>query len=744
MLKKLGIALLTLVIVLLAAGTGAYYWAKSHLWLEIQTRARAQGADLEKPELSLRWKGGARIGVTLKDLRGRLHEPLPLEGSFVVPRLEFDAEWLRGPNLVIVESLRVEGVTGDFTMESANEEPAAPEENPGDAFQIPKLEVPGLDRPELPVAVELRELKITTGEVRFAQKTPSRQLIATTQGITLDLQGRFDETATRFEGQASVGATAVNWRSQDPAGSVQTAHLKLKSLRLPFASENPADQPLRIQPRFEIQAAWETLSFQKNSRAKDAATLEIQDQGGQLTARAEGQSFQLEGQGRGLRASALKKTTDWNFAVTPVAQTENERRYRMVVIVPGLLDFKTLATLPVNFNPERPQLRAAGDLKVHTDLSLLVLERNPSPWRSEVAGKFDVELKPAGDVLLRTQMTGTGMTLRLQSDLNPRTQEVQASGFVSIHFQNPDFHVAGLHPRGRVAAPFKILLRQQRKFYLESELRLSAFSIRSPDLRIDGMDGTLPVRQAWAFREGQWQLSPKLSPNAFGRADFDSFEPLESRVNELRIRQLNFGDRTYGPISLEMKFEQNLLRSGSWSARVGEGEIEGALQADLNLENPRVGLLMRAFDVKLEELLPSSMFRSAQKSERGLAFRLGMDWDLGKATAVGRLDWTNINSTQVMQILDFLDPQFENKTFNQARMILAQAYPTRVQVEMRGPVADVRISTNLLTLPDVRNVAISPYLIKANEALYSSELYRQLRSTGTSSKAPVARKENAQ
>ena len=334
------------------------------------------------------------------------------------------------------------------------------------------------------------------------------------------------------------------------------------------------------------------------------------------------------------------------------------------------------------------------------------------------------------------QLRGDGVSLDLQSELNPRAQEAQATGFVSLHFKDKQFQYAGIKPQGRVSAPFKLLLRQKRKFF-ESELRLGAFSVATPDLRIEAMQGSLPVKQAWSYVDGRWTLSPKLSPNAFGRADFESFEPLDTRLNQLRIAQIVYQKRNYGPVSLDLKFEQNLLRSGSWSAVVGQGSIEGALQADLSLDNPRMGLLMRAFDVKLEELLPESMFRSAQKSERGLSFRLGMDWDLGKATAVGRLDWSEINSAQVLQVLDFLDPQFENATFNQARMVLAQAYPTRVQVEMRGPVADVRISTNLVALPEVRNVAISPYLVKANEALYSSEVYRNLRASGK----PAVRKE---
>lgn len=728
MRRKLGLGLLIFLAVLGVAGAGAYFWIKTRLWTEIQAQARAYGAELQKPGLAIRWAGGLRFTLRLTDLTGELKEPLPITGRFTLPLLEVDAELTDERRRAVVHHLLLQGLSGSFHRAAPPAEPPAPATDEG--LEIPKIEVPEFERPELPLAVELRDARIATGELSFRQTGEDGALEARLSGLQLQLTAAADAARTEFTGELTLAPLTVRQTS-----AAANAEADLQSLRLQFASQSPTERPLLIQPKADAAVAWSRLAYTK--RPADGAPLEIADQGGELRARADGAHVDVRGQGRNLRATMLKKPTDWSFELQPVAQTERERAYRLTAAVPGLLDLRLNLKVPASFDPARPELKADGQISAHSDLSLLVLDENPSPWKSKIDGKFTARLARAGDLALQTQLRGDGLSLDLQAELNPRTQEAQASGFVSLDFKGRNFRYAGLHPRGRVSAPFKLLLRQRRKFFVDSELRLQAFSLASPDLQVEAVRGALPVKQAWAFRDGRWELSPRLSPNAFGRADFDSFEPLETRLNQLQIDKVTYQKRVYGPVALDLRFEQNLLRSGSWSAQVGDGAIEGALQADLSLDNPRLGLLMRAFDVKLEELLPASMFRSALRSERGLSFRLGMDWDLGKATAVGRLDWSNIDSAQVLQVLDFLDPQFENATFNQARMVLAQAYPTRVQVEMRGPVADIRIGTNLVNLPEVRNVAISPYLVKANEALYSSELYRNLRSTGT----PAERKE---
>lgn len=746
--RKLAIAFGAFFLLLLVGGIAGYLWVKSSLWKEIDRLAQEQGAILEQPSLQLRWRGGLRFWVRLEGLKGRLQSPAPVTGSFELPLLETDVEVLNEYRRVQIDHLKIQGFSGEFQM-AAGVDPASEKREDPDEVELAKFSVPSMKRPSLPVEVELKQMELSTGKILFlrtSQEAKTQEPVEMRLNLSkLELSGQALMTAQNTNFSLTLKIEDSNLQQTSPQ---QQVAMDLKSFALTVINESQPETPLLLAPVVQGEMQWSALRFRKEPQAVATANspppspLEMSDKGGRMDFKAVGNDIRVSMQGKDLSSSILKKSSDWSLELSPLPSRGKTRRYKLNLKIPQLLDLKSQIQVPARFNTNHPELNWQGEIAFHSDLSLLVMDKNPSPWHSEMKGTFKVSLGSAGDVWFETKLNGDGLNFQIESELNPKTQEIQASGFMSMDFRNRKFTFAGLTPGGRLSSPFKLLLRQEKKFFFESELRFNGFSLQSKDLRIESMQGSLPVKQAWAFADERWELSPRLTPNAFGRADFESFEPLESRLNLLRISKVEFEKKTYGPVSLELKFDQNLLRSGAWSAKVGEGEIEGALQADVSLDSPRLGLLMRAFNVKLEDLLPDSTFRSKQKSERGLSYRLGMDWDLGKATAVGRLDWSEINSAQVLQILDLLDPQFENATFNQARMVLAQAYPTRVQVEMRGPVADIRINTNLLSLPDVRNVAISPYLVKANESLYASELYRTLRFTGrTTSVSPALRKE---
>lgn len=741
MLRRLAIAAVVLLLLVGALGLGGYFWARANLWSKIETLAAENGVRLQKPGIELRWLGGFRFFLRLKDLKGELQSPAPVTGPFELPLVEADIELINQRTRARIYSVKALDLTAQLRMLATSE----PEAKPNAEIEIPKIEIPSIERPGLPIEIQIDQLQVTARQIDIVLEDAMGDTRATATNLDLKGSALLEPQHTDVQFSLDVGPTEILQRS-----NTGTAEARITSVSAKINSTSPPESPLLLRPQGEVQFRWSSLNYQKfpietktptvskKSTGADPA-MSLSDQGGNFKLSIDGQNIKLKVEGRKLQSSSLQKSSDWGIEISPVTA----RKYALKINIPELLRLDSKLTIPPSLDFTKPEGQLSGELKLNSEIAELFLEENPLRLKTQIAGPFSIRLTSAGDLFLKTELRGPDVVVQIDSELNQKSQEAKANGFLSLRFGKSPLRFAGYQPQGRVSSPFKLLLRQQKKFFFESELRFDDFSVTAKDLKLVGMNGTLSIRQAWAFLNGRWQLSPRLSPNAFGRADFDSFQPLEARSHQIRIAKLMFHQKTYGPIVMDLKFEQNLLRSGAWIAGVGEatagtnqGLIEGALQTDLSIENPKVGLLMRAFGVKLEDLLPETMLRSSQRSAQGLSFRLGMDWDVGKATAVGRLDWTEINAAQVLQILDFLDPQFENATFNQARMILSQAFPTRVQVEMRGSVADIRIATNLLNLPEVRNVAISPYLSKANEALYASELYRSLKSPPSPTKEP--------
>lgn len=722
MLRKLGIAFVVLLVLLIAAGLGGYYWAKSSAWSKIASLAAEKGALLEKPEWSFSWRGGRHFVIDITNLKGQLQAPLPIEGHFALPQLHLDVSLSEDNHTVTLHDLKIQQLTGQFVMTSKAEVPLT--EGPGIA--IPDLEVPVFERPSLPVDLVLKSFQISGKDIDFTLRTEGppalqKNLKVQMQGLTISGQGQLIQDKTALQASIELNPSEIE---QDTA--TQLAKMSLTHLKLNVTQGAEVTTPYSLALKTEGSLTWAKMSLEK----KEVKGLKLADQGGRFEFQAEGRHLDLKLQGQKMSANSLKKPADWSLTFQPLHQDQDSGDYQFEFVLPELLNLQSQMTLPRRVDTSHLVGHWQGRIRFLPEVAGLFMEVADLPWKKQVEGPFDVTLKPDGGIVVDTAMKSEGFDFDLNGSFHPQKGEAVASGALHLNLRPGDIKMAGLSPQGRMHMPFKLLLRPRQKFFFDSELQFQGFTLQSKDMKAENLEGVLPIKQSWAYEEGHWQLSPRLTPNAFGRADFESFQPLEGNPNTLRLTRLEFQKKTYGPISFDMKFEQNLLQSGAWSAQVGQGQLEGALQADVSLDNPRLGLLMRAFEVKLDELLPETMLRTQHRSEKGLTYRLGMDWDLGKATAVGRLDWSDIDSPQVMQILDYLDPQFENATFNQARMILAQAYPTRLQVEMRGPVADVRISTNLVTLPDVRNVAISPYLVKANESLYASELYRTLRKKG--------------
>lgn len=719
---KIGLAVLAILLFVVGAGI---LWVRSSLWDQIESIAREQGVRLEKPAMDLAWLGGYRFHLRFENVRGEATLPLRVQGPFSIAVADAVFELQDGFKKIQFEELIIERVGADLKLSPTAADGSADEAVVTQNFELPELAIPEFRRPDLPMAVTISAFRLGLEGFQFALLGDSALQASVP---TLNLSGSAELNSQKTDVDLKLEASGIDVVSTAP---VSRFAVQKVGLTVNVEVRGSTTDPLLVGISTSGKIDWQAFRFLNPATDATAKDFKISDEGGEFHFVVQPPKVQLDLKGRKLSSSAQNSATDYSMQLAPNTAKAGKTAFDFSLLVPKLLELKLQVLTNSVIDLKSPEASVKGSVGIHPDLSLLVLDKNPFPWKEMIRGPIEAGLRGNGLMTLKTKLQSKGFLFDLNANLNSKTQDGEASGFASIDFRGQNLSFAGMTPSGRVSLPFKFLLRQKRQFFFESELRFQDFDVKSKDMKITSVQGSLPVKQSWLFEAGVWLLSPRLTPNAFARVDFDSFEPLDTRSNLLRINRIEASQRVYGPVTMDLKFDQNIFRSGAWSARVGQGQIEGALQIDMSVDHPRLGLLLRAFDVKMHELLPDTMFRSKIHSDKGLSFRLGMDWDLANATAVGRLDWSSITSEQVMQVVDYFDPQFEDATFNQARMVLAQAYPTRVQVEMRGPVADVRIQTNLVRLPEIRNLALSPYLTKFSEPLFTSELYRNLRPTST-------------
>lgn len=92
--------------------------------------------------------------------------------------------------------------------------------------------------------------------------------------------------------------------------------------------------------------------------------------------------------------------------------------------------------------------------------------------------------------------------------------------------------------------------------------------------------------------------------------------------------------------------------------------------------------------------------------------RSGLVINLNSGTIDGRVDVTQIGKTQLLTLLNVMDPHFENEKFNLARNALSVAYPTFIQMSFQDGYMDMNVKLEGFPLPEIplRGVPISSWV----------------------------------
>jgi len=236
------------------------------------------------------------------------------------------------------------------------------------------------------------------------------------------------------------------------------------------------------------------------------------------------------------------------------------------------------------------------------------------------------------------------------------------------------------------------------------------------------MQGQIRIQEDLQLLEkGRLSFRYLLTPDAFQRVDFNRVEPWLDGRQDFRIRQLQINDLQLGPLEATLPIQQNLIRLQDFSLAALGGEVAGQFYLDVNPEGWRLGLLSRVSRIDLRKLLPETL---AETRYSPVNARTALEFDFSQRLVEGRVDLTDINRTQLLQILDIIDPDHRDPQLATARSGLRAAHPRWVRVEMQNGLMDLTLSLSLFKDPiRVRNLPLSPLIERfAEEALMLPDL----------------------
>jgi hypothetical protein len=276
--------------------------------------------------------------------------------------------------------------------------------------------------------------------------------------------------------------------------------------------------------------------------------------------------------------------------------------------------------------------------------------------------------------------------------------------------------VLGQTLSGRIEVPWKISISGGRKLSLGGEVNFDKFSWSDPEKNYGLSDahGVILFSEEFVRRkENDWQLARLIKLNPFLRVDYDQMRPLLRGRRQLSVAEIQFEEETYGPLVTYLSLEQNLLTVHKFDLNLKSGELVGALFLNLHPEGQELGILAHVTRLNLSKTLPLRFRgRDPAINDKTLSARLALDFQVGARSLDGRIDITEIDGEQVVSLIDVLDPEYKDDTFNLARKGLSVSYPRKLALIFNHGFLDFQLSLAGLAQGDfeIRGVPVTPLI----------------------------------
>lgn len=269
----------------------------------------------------------------------------------------------------------------------------------------------------------------------------------------------------------------------------------------------------------------------------------------------------------------------------------------------------------------------------------------------------------------------------------------------------------GASSRGQLRLPWQLNRIGGQQISLSTEAHFSDWHLDLPPLRIEGLSGYITLDQDLELTsDNTLRFSYLLTPETFQRVDFNRVAPFLGGRDEFTIQQMAIGPLTLGPLRATVPIEQNLLRIQDFRLAVLGGDMAGQFYLDITPGAWRLGLLSRISQMDLRPLLPEHLQRSEAAPVNA---RTAVEFDLDRRLLEGRIDITEINRAQLLQLLDLIDPDQRDAQIGLARSTLRLAHPRWLTAEMQNGLLDLSLGLSIFDQPiHVRGLPLSPIIAR--------------------------------
>jgi len=262
--------------------------------------------------------------------------------------------------------------------------------------------------------------------------------------------------------------------------------------------------------------------------------------------------------------------------------------------------------------------------------------------------------------------------------------------------------------------PWELSLVRAKEINFEGDVRFHNFAWSKAPWRVSQLSGRVPLSEKLVWDGKVVKFAYLITQNPFERVEYERLRPLLEGADQLRVEELGFEEKKYGPLVGFFSMEQNMLYAHQFDMALGSmGKAYGEANLDVQPGNLQVGFLSRITGVDLGEVLPAKFLRRVAPGGKAISARSGLVINLNRSSIDGRVDITEIGGSQLIAMVNLLDPNYENDRLNMVRGALRHGYPTFVEMAFRKGYMDMGCVLSLAGLSqrlDVRGIPFAAYL----------------------------------
>jgi hypothetical protein len=311
---------------------------------------------------------------------------------------------------------------------------------------------------------------------------------------------------------------------------------------------------------------------------------------------------------------------------------------------------------------------------------------------------------------LRLQTAAELFTLQSSGEATLDGKGVQLEGLLTTRLRPNMLNAPPLSGTGNVAIPWHFTMIDGNQVSVDGEVRFTDLDVTSDQFKLQGLNGTVKLQEEMLRVGEQLKFRYLVDIDPFQRVHFSRIEPYLNGPHTLQFERVTARDKTLGPGSASVLLKQNVLRVQQLDLDLFGGHLTGELYLDVRPGAWKMGLLSRVSQLDPRKLLPPTATR-VQTAYAPINARTAITFDVTQRLLEGRIDITQISREQLFQLLEIVDPDYQDEQLARIRTALRIAYPQRVSVDMEQGLMNLDVAISALPKPlRVRGLPLSPLI----------------------------------